>query len=172
MIAVAPCGFDFPTYLGIFRQNNTWKNTWNEFYGECRLLDTLQMAVDAGKMNAEECAVIEKLAAKLPEISPELKSFSLLHGDPWLGNLLFDGKEPVLVDCSLYYGNREIDLMTVDFFFPVSAHFFDAYEEAFPKEDGFSERAALWKINQWLGHVALYGDKYKEKLWQAVYLYI
>jgi fructosamine-3-kinase len=54
----------------------------------------------------------------------------------------------------------------------VSKHFFDAYEEAFPKEDGFSERASLWKINQWLGHVTLYGDKYKEKLWQAVKPYL
>jgi hypothetical protein len=65
-------------------------------------------------------------------------------------------------ESALWYGEyREIDLTTVDFFCPVSAHFFDAYEEAFPKEDGFSERADLWKINQWLGHVTLYGDKYK-----------
>jgi fructosamine-3-kinase len=166
------CGFDFPTYLGIFRQNNTWKHSWREFYGECRLLDTLQMAIRAGKMDVKESAVIEKLIAKLPMVCPEPKSFSLLHGDPWIGNLLFDGKELVLIDCSLYYGNREIDLTTVDFFCPVSEHFFAAYEEAFPKEDGFSERAALWKINQWLGHVTLYGDKYKERLWQAVRLYL
>ena len=166
------CGFDFPTYLGIFRQNNSWKDTWREFYGECRLLDTLQMAIDAGKMSAGESAVIEKLVARLPAVCPEPKSFSLLHGDPWIGNLLFDGTALVLIDCSLYYGNREIDLTTVDFFCPVSAHFFDAYEEAFPKEDGFSERADLWKINQWLGHVTLYGDKYKEKLWRAVKPYL
>ncbi len=166
------CGFDFPTYLGIFRQNNTWKKTWREFYGECRLLDTLQMAIRAGKMDAKESAVIEKLVARLPAVCPEPKTFSLLHGDPWIGNLLFDGKELVLIDCSLYYGNREIDLTTIDFFCHVSEHFFAAYEEAFPIEEGFSERAALWKINQWLGHVTLYGDKYKEKLRQAVQPYL
>ena len=166
------CGFEHPTYLGIFRQDNTWKDSWREFYGECRLLDTMKIAVHAGAMNAKECAVIEKLVSRLPVVCPEPKSFSLLHGDPWLGNLLFDGKELVLIDCSLYYGNREIDLTTVDFFFPVSEHFFDAYEEVFPKEDGFRERADLWRINQWLGHVALYGDKYKEKLWSAVHNYL
>jgi fructosamine-3-kinase len=166
------CGFDFPTYLGIFRQDNTWKPTWREFYGECRLMDTLQMAIRAERMDAKESSVIEALVSRLPSVCPEPKSFSLLHGDPWIGNLLFDGKELVLIDCSLYYGNREIDLTTVDFFCPVSKHFFDAYEEAFPKEDGFSERASLWKINQWLGHVTLYGDKYKEKLWQAVKPYL
>ena len=166
------CGFDFPTYLGIFRQDNTRKATWREFYGECRLLDTMKIAVEAGKMNAAECATIEKLVGRLPAVCPEPKTFSLLHGDPWLGNLLYNGKELVLIDCSLYYGNREIDLTTVDFFFPVSEHFFRAYEEVFPTEDGFSERADLWKINQWLGHVALYGDKYKEKLWNAVNKYL
>ncbi len=166
------CGFDFPTYLGVFRQDNTWKNSWREFYGECRLLDSLQMAVRAGNMNAKESAVIEKLVERLPFVCPEPKNFSLLHGDPWIGNLLFDGRGLVLIDCSLYYGNREIDLTTVDFFCPVSEHFFAAYEEAFPKEDGFAERASLWKINQWLGHVTLYGDKYKEKLWQAVRPYL
>ena len=166
------CGFDFPTYLGIFRQDNTRKATWREFYGECRLLDTMKIAVEAGKMNAAECATIEKLVGRLPAVCPEPKTFSLLHGDPWLGNLLYDGKELVLIDCSLYYGNREIDLTTVDFFFPVSEHFFRAYEEVFPTEEGFSERADLWKINQWLGHVALYGDKYKEKLRNAVNKYL
>ncbi|MBQ2988806.1 MAG: fructosamine kinase family protein [Clostridia bacterium] len=168
----ARCGFDFPTYLGIFRQDNTWKDSWREFYGECRLYDTLKMAIKAERMNASECATIEKLIRRLPEICPEPKTFSLLHGDPWIGNLLYDGREPVLIDCSLYYGNREIDLTTVDFFCPVSDRFFAAYEEAFPKEYGFRERADLWKINQWLGHVTLYGDKYKNRLWNAVKPYL
>jgi len=166
------CGFDFPTYLGIFRQDNTPKGSWREFYGECRLYDTLKMAVRAERMNASECAVIERLISRLPTVCPEPKSFSLLHGDPWIGNLLYDGKELILIDCSLYYGNREIDLTTVDFFCPVSEHFFAAYEEAFPKEEGFRERADLWKINQWLGHVTLYGDKYKPRLWNAVNPYL
>lgn len=166
------CGFDFPTYLGIFRQDNTWKSSWREFFGECRLYDTLKMAIKAEKMDAAECAVIERLVSRLPVICPEPESFSLLHGDPWLGNLLYDGKELIMIDCSLYYGNREIDLTTVDFFFPVSEHFFAAYEEVFPTEDGFRERADLWKINQWLGHVTLYGDKYKDRLWNAVRKYL
>ena len=166
------CGFERETYLGIFKQDNTWKPTWTEFYGECRLRDTLGMAIRAGRMNREECERIEKLIERLPALSIEPKVFSLLHGDPWLGNLMFDGKELVLIDCSLYYGNREIDLTTVDFFNPVPKAFFDAYHEVFPIEDGFADRADLWEINQWLGHVTLYGDKYKEPLWKAVERYI
>ena len=48
------CGLERQTYLGIFKQDNTWKDTWTEFYGECRLRDTMKMAVDAGKMNPED----------------------------------------------------------------------------------------------------------------------
>ena len=166
------CGFDRETYLGIFKQDNIWKPNWTEFYGECRLRDTLHMAIRADRMNAEECDRIEKLITRLPSLSVEPKVFSLLHGDPWTGNLMYDGKELILIDCSLYYGNREIDLTTVDFFGPVPKAFFDAYHEAFPIEDGFEERADLWEINQWLGHVTLYGDKYKEPLFRAVDKYL
>ena len=166
------CGFERPTYLGIFKQDNTWKPSWTEFYGECRLRDTMQMAVKAGKMTPRECERIEKLILKLPDICLPQDRFSLLHGDPWLGNLMYDGKELVMIDCSLYYGNREIDLTTVDFFNPVPRSFFDAYHEVYPIENGFEERADLWEINQWLGHVTLYGDKYKTPLFRAVDRYI
>lgn len=166
------CGFERPTYLGIFKQDNTWKPNWTEFYGECRLRDTMQMAVKAGKMTPRECERIEKLILKLPDICLPQDRFSLLHGDPWLGNLMYDGKELVMIDCSLYYGNREIDLTTVDFFNPVPRSFFDAYHEVYPIENDFEERADLWEINQWLGHVTLYGDKYKTPLFRAVDRYI
>ena len=166
------CGFAFPTYLGIFKQDNTWKPTWTEFYGECRLRDTLNMAIRANRMNVTECEKIEKLISKLPSLALEPKQFSLLHGDPWLGNLMYNGKELILIDCSLYYGSHEIDLTTVDFFNPVPQVFFDAYHEVFPMEEGFAERADLWEINQWLGHVTLYGDKYKEPLFRAVDQYL
>lgn len=166
------CGLETHTYLGIFKQDNTIKNTWTEFYGECRLRDTMKMAVDAGKMNSAECAEIEKLIAKLPELCPKQSSYSLLHGDPWIGNLLYNGRELIAIDCSIYYGNREIDLTTVDFFCPVPKRFFDAYNEAYPIDPGFEERRDLWKINQWLGHVTLFGDKYMPKLMDAVHHYI
>jgi hypothetical protein len=166
------CGLERQTYLGIFKQDNTWKDTWTEFYGECRLRDTMKMAVDAGKMNPEACAMLERLITRLPELCPPQTAFSLLHGDPWIGNLLYNGHELVLVDCSIYYGNREIDLTTVDFFCPVSPVFFDAYKEAYPLDPGYEERRDLWKINQWLGHVTLYGEKYMGTLMDAVKKYL
>jgi fructosamine-3-kinase len=132
----------------------------------------MKMAVDAGKMTYEQCLPVEKLISRLPEICGPKQPFSLLHGDPWPGNLLYDGKQMIAIDCSIYYGNREIDLSTVDFFFPVPEHFFSAYNEAYPIDPGYKDRKPLWQINQWLGHVTLFGDKFMSKLMDAVNPYL
>jgi protein-ribulosamine 3-kinase len=166
------CGLETHSYLGIFRQDNRPMGSWPEFYGERRLRDTMKMAVDAGNLTPEQCRPVERLIARLPEVCGPAQPFSLLHGDPWPGNLLYDGKEMIAIDCSIYYGNREIDLSTVDFFFPVPEHFFGAYREAYPIEPGYAERKALWQINQWLGHVTLFGEAYLPKLMGAVERYL
>lgn len=166
------CGLETHSYLGIFRQDNRPENTWTEFFGQRRLNDTMKMAVNAGNMSIDQCKIIEKLIQKLPDICGPIQPYSLLHGDPWPGNLLYDGKKMIAIDCSIYYGNREIDLSTVDFFFPVPEHFFNAYNEVFPIDSGYKERKSLWQINQWLGHVTLFGDVYIPKLMDAVKKYI
>jgi len=162
------CGLKTHSYLGVFRQDNTPMDTWEEFFCERRLRDSMKMAVDAGNLTYAQCLPIEKLINKLPEICGPKQAFSLLHGDPWIGNLLYDGKQMIAIDCSIYYGNREIDLSTVDFFNQVSEHFFHAYNEVYPVDSGYKERKSLWQINQWLGHVTLFGECYMKKLITAV----
>jgi len=166
------CGLDMHNYLGIFRQENTPTETWVEFFGERRLRDSMQLAIDAGNMKTEHIKAVDKLILKLPEICGPVQPNSLLHGDPWPGNLLFDGKQMIAIDCSIYYGNREIDLSTVDFFYPVSEYFFKAYHEVYPIDPGYVERKELWQINQWLGHVTLFGESHIPKLLNAVNKYI
>jgi len=166
------CGLEKHNYLGVFYQDNSPRGTWVEFFGEVRLRNSLQIAIDSGNMNSENCRAIEKLIHKLPEICGPVQPNSLLHGDPWPGNLLFDGKQMIAIDCSIYYGNREIDLSTVDFFYPVSEYFFKAYHEVYPIDPGYSERKELWGINQWLGHVTLFGESHISKLMNAVNKYI
>ena len=166
------CGFETHTYLGIFRQDNRPMDSWPAFFGERRLRDTMRMAVEAGNLPTEHQQLIERLILRLPEVCGPEQPFSLLHGDPWPGNLLHDGHRMVAIDCSLYYGNREIDLSTVDFFFPVNPRFFDAYHEVYPIDPGYASRKSLWRINQWLGHVTLFGASYLPKLEEAIRPYL
>ena len=166
------CGLETHSYLGIFKQNNSPMPTWAEFFGRRRLGDSLQMAIDSKNISTEAIQAVEKLIGKLPELCDPAQPFSLLHGDPWVGNLLFDGKQLVLIDCGIYYGNREIDLSTVDIFCAVPEHFFKAYHECYPIAPGYEERKDLWRINQWLGHVYLFGEKYIPTLMGAVNKYL
>ena len=166
------CGLETHSYLGIFHQDNTPIASWPEFYGEFRLRPQMEMAVDKGMMTIEDCKPIEKLISRLPVICGPEQPFSLLHGDPWPGNLLYDGKEMIAIDCSLYYGNREIDISTVDFFYSVPKRMFDAYHEVYPIDPGYEGRKNLWRVNQWLGHVTLFGEKYIPKLMNAVRPYL
>jgi fructosamine-3-kinase len=166
------CGLETHTYLGIFRQENSWKDSWTEFYGECRLRDTMGLAIKAGNMTTESRSAVEKLIQRLPQIAPEPENFSLLHGDPWIANLLFTGTKVVAIDCGLYYGNREIDLTTTELFKPMPPIFLEAYNHFYPLEPGFNERRDLWKINQWLGHVTLMGERYMGTLMEAVNRYL
>lgn len=166
------CGLETHSYLGVFRQDNTPMDTWAGFYGERRLRESMQMAIDAGNMTTEAIRGVERLIEKLPELCDPKEPFALLHGDPWLGNLLFDGKQLVMIDCSIYYGNREIDLTTVNLFCEVPAYFFDAYHACYPIAPGYEERVALWRVNQWLGHVTLFGERYLPTLMEAVERYL
>jgi protein-ribulosamine 3-kinase len=166
------CGLDTHSYLGVFRQDNRPMDSWTAFYGERRLRVQMRMAVDAGHMSMEDCKPVEILIGKLPQLCGPEQPFSLLHGDPWPGNLLYDGHRLVAIDCSIYYGNREIDLSTVDFFNPVPPAFFDAYHEIYPIDQGYKHRKSLWQAYQWLGHVTLFGKSYYPKLTAAVEQYL
>ena len=54
----------------------------------------------------------------------------------------------------------------------MTERFFAAYHEVYPIDPGYEERKDLWRINQWLGHVTLYGEKYMGRLMAAVEKYL
>ena len=170
------CGLETHSYLGIFRQDNTPMDSWTDFFAQRRLGDSFKMAAEARKITPDEIGqvreALDRLIERLPEISGPSQPFSLLHGDPWVGNLLYDGRRLVLIDCSIYYGNREMDLSTVDLFCPVPKAFFAGYHDCYPIEAGYEARKSLWRINQWLGHITIFGSDYMPQLMGAIRQYL
>lgn len=166
------CGLETHSYFGIIKQDNRPMDSWPAFFAERRLRDFMITAAITGKLTVQQTALIEKLISKLHCICGPEQPFSLLHGDPRINNLLFDGKEMIAINCAVYYGNREMDLAAVAFLSAVPDHFFKAYDEVFPIEQGYNEREELWRIQQWICLVMLYGDKYIPGLMEAVNKYI
>ena len=153
------CGLEIDNYLGTFEQDNTQSDNWLDFFAQRRLRESFDLAKWSGLCGSRELASLEKeldaLIDKLPEICGPRQPFSLLHGDAWIENMLFDGKQLVLIDPSIYYGNRELDISTVSLFKIVPDCFFEAYNEAYPLEHDYKERIELWRLNQYFGWMSL-----------------
>ena len=71
-----------------------------------------------------------------------------------------EAMQVVLIDPAVYYGFREADLAFTKLFGGFDQRFYDAYHEAFPLEDGFNDRVAIYNLYPLLVHVNLFGSGY------------
>jgi fructosamine-3-kinase len=65
-----------------------------------------------------------------------------------------------------------MDLAYVDFFAPVSAELFAAYQEITPLDPDFAARRNLWRIPAWLAMVQVDGPQHLPQLRAALQQYI
>lgn len=133
-------------------QNATAVN-WPTFWAERRLLAELST------LPADLALRLERLAARLPELLPPDPQPSLLHGDLWTGNALFDVKGAAwLIDPACYYGHTEVDLAMLQLFGQPDPAFHEGYGRP---EPGFAERRAAYQLWPALVHLRLFGSGYR-----------
>jgi protein-ribulosamine 3-kinase len=153
-------GLDHNNYIGSLRQINTWHPRWVDFFIEQRLEAQLKLAVHKHLADATLVKQFQNLFKKLPDLLPNEKP-SLLHGDLWAGNLIADEHGmPCLIDPAVYFGHREIELAFTQLFGGFDSEFYQSYEETFPLEPGFSQRADLYNLYPLLVHANLFGSSY------------
>ena len=71
---------------------------------------------------------IETIINNIEKYIPESTKPSLIHGDLWGGNILYDkGKLVGLIDPAIQYADIEFELSYLKFFNTVSNIFFDCY---------------------------------------------
>ena len=130
-------------------------------YGEHRLEPLARMAADAGTLGPGFLAGLERLRARLPDLTGPPEPPARLHGDLWGGNAMTaaDGA-PILIDPAVYGGHREIDLAMMRLFGGFSPTVFAAYAEAHPLADGHEDRVELYQLYPILVHVVLFGGGY------------
>lgn len=140
---------------------NEPRETWAEFYAENRLLPLAEQCLARGSLTLDDVALIERVAARLPEIAGPPEDPARTHGDLWSGNVLagVDGT-PYLIDPVAHGGHREVDLALLTVFGGPSERCFAAYDEVFPRASGHEERKPLWQLAMILLHVYLFGGSY------------
>jgi len=89
---------------------------------------------------------------------------SLLHGDLWSGNaaMTTQGKA-IIYDPACYYGDRETDIAMTELFGGFSSHFYQAYNETYPLDSGYSTRKTLYNLYHILNHLNLFGSSYQQQ---------
>ena len=132
---------------------NTWSETWSQFYAQRRLLTHLPF------LPARLARRIEALADDLQNRLPRRPPPSLLHGDLWSGNVVVAGdKVAAFIDPACIYGDAEIDLAMLGLFDRPAAAFFEAYG---PLAPGHRERLPIYRLWPALVHLRLFGEAYR-----------
>jgi fructosamine-3-kinase len=155
-------GFDRDTLIGGLPQPNPAAERWVPFFAEQRLLHRAHAAQRAGQLPSRVCARVEKLAGMLDRWLEEPAQPSLIHGDLWGGNILFDsGRVAAVIDPACYCADPEIELAFTTLFGTFGDAFFDRYQAHRPLDAGFFEaRRELYNLYPLLVHVQLFGGSY------------
>lgn len=163
-------GWASDNYIGSSPQKNETRESWTEFFRDCRLGFQLKMVRQAGLGSVELFRCAQRLCDRLGDwiAQPELPP-SLLHGDLWIGNVLFGVDDaPVLIDPAVYYGSAEAELAMPLLFGGFPKSFFDAYHEAWPREDGWRDRVQIYQLYHLLNHLNLFGSGYLDSCLEIV----
>ena len=154
-------GFPIDNYIGSTPQINTPKDSWVDFFRECRLHPQVRMAYDAGYLERSAIRQADSIMERLETLLPEPDHPSLLHGDLWGGNYMTgpDGKA-WLIDPATYVGHREADLAMTELFGGFAPAFYSTYRSIAHVDAGYGERRDLYNLYHLLNHVNLFGYSY------------
>jgi protein-ribulosamine 3-kinase len=153
-------GFPVTTCCGSTEQDNTWTESWAEFYAERRLRAILREGLRKNGPDKELAAAVEKVADKVvPRLlgDDHLKGVYpvVVHGDLWSGNHgrgRIGGKggaEEVVYDPACVYGHSEYELGIMRMFGGFGSGFWKEYERLVPKtepKEEFEDRVALYEL--------------------------
>jgi fructosamine-3-kinase len=160
-------GYYYDTSIGPFRQfNEQTQYNWGLFLGQMRILPMAKICYEKGEIDRKTVERLEHLCRDLyNRIDMSTIVPSLLHGDLWSGNILFNINGAVLIDPAIYFGDREMELAFILLFDTFGDTFFNTYTEVYPLSDDFYDtKVPLYQLYPLLVHVALYGSSYSGAL--------
>ena len=167
-------GYDFNTPIGGIEQNCDYEKSWINFYKIKRLEKIYQSINNSGKpMPSDINNKIETIINNIEKYIPESTSPSLIHGDLWGGNILFNnGKLAGLIDPAIHYADIEFELSYLIFFNSVSEKFFDYYKNLIKLDKSFKERSWIYELYHALLNVHLWHRSYINNVKNIVEKYV
>lgn len=161
-------GLDYDNYIGLNPQVNTPSYDWGDFFCVNRLKFQANLIKDQ-KLKDQLIEYFEIHGEKLREfLNSHDPRPSLVHGDLWSGNILFDHNSAWLIDPAPYYGDPEVDLAMTKMFDTISADFYHSYHQIRPRIAGHEQREIIYNLYHYLNHFNLFGDYYWEGVEQAM----
>jgi len=153
-------GLNEDNYIGSLNQNNHPHDSWHSFFAECRIKPLVKKLFDAGDLFATDIRDADLFCNNVSAILP-IENPSFLHGDLWAGNYMITSYGyAAIFDPAVYCGHREMDIGMTKLFGGFDQHFYDAYNEAYPLENGWEKRLPITQLYPLLVHAVLFGGHY------------
>ena len=155
-------GWHQDNFLGSAHQPNSVCPTWPEFVAVRRIGFQIRWAADQGLVDSKLKSDCETIVARMQDLlSGRDEVTSLLHGDLWSGNYLFDTDgQPVLIDPAVSYGCREAEWGMIKLFGGCPPEFEAAYLDQWPLAAGWRRRVLIYLLYHQLNHLNLFGSSY------------
>ncbi|TVY16944.1 Ketosamine-3-kinase [Lachnellula arida] len=173
-------GFPVPTCCGETEQDNGFKESWAEFYGESRLRGVTRKAEGNQGKDGELGRLVEEVVGK---VVPRLLGDGhlrggetgggvvpvVVHGDLWSGNhgrgSIGGGPvEEVVFDASAAWAHSEFEFGIMVMFGGFGGSFNKEYWKYKPKDEPVEEwedRVQLYELYHHLNHYAMFGGGYR-----------
>lgn len=162
-------GFPSTTCCGDTPQDNSYNESWADFYANNRLRFILRRSEKSNDKDSELAKLVETTASSVvPELIGDHHLNNgrgvtpvVVHGDLWSGNAgrgVIGGEgEPqdVVYDSSACYAHSEFDLGIMKMFGGFGAGFLQEYHSLCPKTepvDEYEDRVALYELYHHLNH--------------------
>lgn len=165
-------GYEESTFVGELTQPNDFYDNWVVYYQEKRLLPQLELAAKQNHLTQKRGRHLEQVIKKLDDLIPAPDFPSLLHGDLWGGNWL-TGKNgvPYLIDPSIFYGDRLMEISFTELFGGFSSDFYKSYQEVASIPDYYEDVKPLYQLFYLLVHLNMFGEAYGAEVDQIVNKY-